>query len=183
MTGEERRREILNRLKREEKAVPAHVFASEFHVSRQVIVQDVAMLRMGGAEILAGKYGYFIHHGEPVERVFKVIHSDEETEEELCLYVDYGGRVEDVFVYHKVYGVLRAGMNIRSRHDVHEYMKSLQGGKSSLLKNITAGYHYHTVSADSRETLDRIQKALEERGFLAPLQDYEPVNFWDRYDE
>ena len=57
MTGEERRREILNRLKREEKAVPAHVFASEFHVSRQVIVQDVAMLRMGGAEILAGKYG------------------------------------------------------------------------------------------------------------------------------
>ena len=41
----------------------------------------------------------------------------------------------------------------------------------------TSGYHYHTVTAESREILDMIQNKLEEVGFLAPLQDYEPVNF------
>ena len=29
------------------------------------------------------------------------------------------------------------------------------------------------------ETLDIIFNALKDRGFLAPLQDYEPINFWD----
>ena len=39
---------------------------------------------------------------------------------------------------------------------------------------MTSGYHYHTVLADSEETLDLIEKSLKEHGFLAPLQDYEP---------
>lgn len=29
------------------------------------------------------------------------------------------------------------------------------------------------------QTLDLIQQELSERGFLAKLQDYEPVNFWE----
>lgn len=47
-----------------------------------------------------------------------MIHTEEQVEEELNLYVDFGGTVEDVFVYHKVYGVIRAEMNIKSRMDV-----------------------------------------------------------------
>ena len=42
------------------------------------------------------------------------------------------------------------------------------------MMNVTSGYHYHTVTADTEETLDLIQKSLEEQGFLAPLQEYEP---------
>lgn len=48
--------------------------------------------------------------------------------------MDLGGTVEDVFVYHKVYGVLRAEMNIKSRMDIRNYMEEIRSGKSSLLK-------------------------------------------------
>jgi predicted ATPase len=51
-------------------------------------------------------------------------------------------------------------------------------GKSSLLKNVTSGYHYHTIDAESEEILDAIQEELQQKGFLAKLQDYEPVDFW-----
>lgn len=51
-------------------------------------------------------------------------------------------------------------------------------GSSSLLKNVTGGYHYHTIEAESEEILDDIQNELAEKGFLAKLQDYEPVDFW-----
>ena len=104
-------------------------------------------------------------------------HSDEKVEEELSLIVDHGGIIQDVFIYHKVYGVVRADMNIRSRLDVYNFMTDLASGNSSLLKNITADYHYHTVKAESEKILDMIQEKLQERGFLAQLRDYEPIDF------
>ena len=57
---------------------------------------------------------------------------------------------------------------------MQHFLKNISEGKSSLLKNVTAGYHYHTVSADDTETLKRIEDKLWEYGFLAPLQAYEP---------
>ena len=48
----------------------------------------------------------------------------------------------------------------------------------NLLKNVTSGYHYHTILADSEDILDVIQDELQQKGFLAKLQDYEPVDFW-----
>ena len=107
-----------------------------------------------------------------------MVHSDDEVEEELSAIVDAGGHVKDVFVYHKGYGVLRADMNIKSRRDIKNYLEEISSGKSSLLKNVTSGYHYHTILADSEEILDAIQEELQQKGFLAKLQDYEPVDFW-----
>ena len=105
-------------------------------------------------------------------------------EEELSTIVDAGGHVKDVFVYHKVYGVIRANMDIKSRRDVRNYLEEIRTGKSSLLKNVTSGYHYHTICAESEEVLDAIQEELKNKGFLAKLQDYEPVDFWgDSEDE
>jgi transcriptional regulator of NAD metabolism len=112
--------------------------------------------------------------------VFKVIHSDDEVREELSAIVDLGGIIEDVFVYHRVYGVIRGPLNIRSRLDIEKYLQNIESGKSKLLKNTTSGYHYHTVTAASEEILDLIQEKLQERGFLAKLQDYEPVDFWKK---
>ena len=77
------------------------------------------------------------------------------------------------------YGVIRGELNIRSRLDVQRFLDDVSSGKSTLLKNTTSGYHYHTVTADSEEILDLIQQALMDHGFLAPLTDYEPVNFWE----
>lgn len=159
-------------------AVAGVTLARELAVSRQVIVQDIALLRANGTDILSTNRGYLLREEQAPTRVFKVLHSDDEVEEELNCIVDLGGTVVDVFVYHKVYGVVRADMNIRSRMEVRRYLKTLEGGKSSLLKNVTSGYHYHTVRAESAEALDLIQEELQGRGFLAKLQDYEPVDFW-----
>ena len=111
--------------------------------------------------------------------------ADDEVEKELTTIVDLGGTVEDVFVYHKVYGVLRAEMNIKSRMDIRNYIEEIRSGKSSLLKNVTSGYHYHTVRAERVEILDMIQEELQKKGLLAKLQDYEPVDFWgqNNYNE
>ena len=178
MNGEDRREKIISILKSSNAPVAGLTLAKELGVSRQVIVQDIALLRPNATAIFSTNRGYVLQEKNVCERVFKVQHTDEEVEEELSIIVDMGGFVKDVFVYHKVYGVLKAEMNIKSSMDIRKYMEDINSGKSSLLKNVTSGYHYHTISADSEEILDMIQEDLSKRGFLAKLQDYEPVNFW-----
>lgn len=179
MNGEERRAKIIELLKQSIPPLSGTYLAKQVGVSRQVIVQDIALLRANAHTIVSTNQGYLLVETQaPACRVFKVIHTDEEVEEELSLVVDCGGRVEDVFVSHKIYNIVRAPMNIHSRLDVKRFMDNLTSGKSSLLKNVTSGYHYHTVTAESEEILDYIHDALKERGFLAPLQDYEPVEFY-----
>ena len=177
-TGQERREEILKILKSSTEPVAGTELAKQLDVSRQVIVQDMALIRANGVNVIATNRGYVIQEVNNVSRVFKVIHSDEQVEEELNLFVDLGGKVEDVFVYHKVYGVIKAEMNIKSRRDVRKYMEGITSGKSTNLMNLTSNYHYHTISAEDKETLDMIQEELVQKGFWAKLQDYEPVDFW-----
>ncbi|MBQ3793290.1 MAG: transcription repressor NadR [Lachnospiraceae bacterium] len=179
MDGNERRESIVKYLQESKKPVSGNALANKFDVSRQVIVQDIALLRAEGQKITSTNTGYILD--EPlaeVSRVFKVQHSEEEVEEELKLIVDYGGEVRDVFIYHKVYGTVRAELGIKSRNDIERFMDDIRTGKSSLLMNATSGYHYHTVVAPTEALLDLIQDKLNERGFLAKLRDYEPVDFW-----
>ena len=178
MGGQESREQILKILKNSDKPVAGTELAKQLQVSRQVIVQDMALIRANGVEILSTNRGYVIDEERTASRVFKVIHTDGQVEEELNLFVDLGGKVEDVFVFHKVYGVIKASMNIKSRRDVKNYMEGISTGKSTNLKNLTSDYHYHTITADDEQTLDMIQEELRQRGFLAKLQDYEPVDFW-----
>lgn len=184
MSGENRRNEIIRILSTTTKPLSGEALAKNFDVSRQVIVQDIALIRANGYDILSTNRGYLIREKENcLTRVFKVKHTEDEVEEELNLIVDAGGRVRDVFVYHKVYGVVSAKLNIRSRLDVRKYMSDIKSGKSTLLMNVTSGYHYHTVEADTKEILDLIQEMLMEKGYLAKLQDYEPVDFWSGKEE
>lgn len=166
MKGEERRQRILEELDGKT-PVAAATLAEKFGVSRQVVVQDVALLRSAGREIVSTPKGYlYAAPCAPCRRTFKVRHEDGRTEEELNLIVDCGGTVENVFVHHRVYGRIEARLDVGSRVQVAEYMRSITGGKSSLLKNVTDGYHYHTVAADSEATLDKIERELRGRGFL-----------------
>lgn len=183
MNGEERRNKLLELLSERKTAVSGAELAKTLEVTRQVIVQDIALLRANGHQIFSANRGYMLFKTEGIERVFKLIHSDEDAERELTAIVDLGGRVKDVFVYHKVYGVVKAELNIRSRKDVADYVGNIKNGKSSLLKNVTSGYHYHTVAADDRKTLDEIENKLRESGFFAKLNDYEPVDFWTNAKE
>ena len=183
MKGNERREKIIQELNKANAPVSAGNLAARFGVSRQVIVQDVALLRANGENIQATSSGYLLDRPEECSRVFKSYHTDEKTEEELTLCVDLGGCVRDVFVFHRAYGVIRADLNISSRLDVRRFLQDVSSGRSSMLKNTTSGYHYHTVTAESEEILDLIQETLMQKGFLAPLTEYEPVRFGDGRNE
>ena len=144
-------------------------------VSRQVVVQDIALLRSEGHSIVATARGYLLDmpKEEKHTRLFKVLHDEARTEEELKLIVDLGGCVEDVMVNHKVYGKVTAPLNIKNRRDVQNFLKSLEMGKSTPLLKVTSGYHFHRVSADEEEILNEIEDALRQNDFLTEVFDYE----------
>ena len=121
MTGEERRRAISGLIGSSPRT--ASGLAELFGVSRQVIVQDVALLRAEGAKIISTNRGYVAENPSRASRVFKVRHTDAQVREELYLIVDAGGRVEDVYVWHKVYGKISAPMGIDSRRKAEEFVK------------------------------------------------------------
>lgn len=169
MTGTERREAIISKMQEDSAPLSGTKLASMYGVSRQVIVQDIALIRAAGYDVISTNRGYILNASakmEKVERVFKVNHTDEQMEEELCNIVDLGGCIVNTMINHKVYGHLEAPLNIRSRRNVAEFMKDIHSGKSSPLKNVTSGYHYHTITADSEETLELIEQMLREKQIL-----------------
>lgn len=168
MKAAERRKEIANYLMAEGKAISGGALSDKFGVSRQIIVQDISVLKAAGYDILSTHSGYVIQGSPFVERVFKLYHTTNQTEDELNTIVDLGGTVADVFVWHKVYGKLVVPLNIFSRLHVKQFIEGVRSGKSSELMNITGGYHYHTVRAETKEVLDQIEKALKHKDYIVP---------------
>lgn len=166
MKSVERREKILELISKSDKPVSGMTLAEQTGVSRQIIVNDIAALKGEGYDIIPTNRGYIIKFPDRAERVYKVLHTDDEIESELRAIVDNGGEVKNVFVWHRAYGKIEGELDISSTEGVTEYLKSLKNGRSSPLKNVTSGYHYHTVYADSEECLDKIGEALERLGFL-----------------
>lgn len=142
--------------------------ATRFRVSRQCLVQDVAILRAGGEEIEATPRGYRL----PVPRdsghraILACRHAPERTEEELHILVDHGVKVLDVIVEHPLYGELRGSLMIESRADVQDFLKHVRASHASLLSSLTGGVHLHTVEASRPELIARAKSKLRSRGFL-----------------
>lgn len=168
MKADQRRKEIASYMMSAQNAVPGGKLSEKFGVSRQIIVQDISALKEAGYEILSTHSGYVMQTTPHCERVFKLFHTKDQTEDELNTIIDFGGIVADVFVWHKVYGKMTAPLNISSRLHIAQFLEGVRTGKSSELMNITGGYYYHTVKADSEEVLNRIESALQEKGFIAP---------------
>lgn len=166
MTGPERRSDIISRIKNSAVPVSGKALAQAYEVSRQVIVQDIALIRASGHDIISTNRGYILNAPNFASRIFKVQHTDDELENELCSIVDLGGRIVNVMINHRVYGHMEAVLNINSRRKVMEFMEDIKSGKSSPLKNITSNYHYHKVEAENEETLDLIEEMLIRKGFL-----------------
>ena len=166
MTGTERREMIIEHIKNSTVPVSGTALAQLCEVSRQVIVQDIALIRAAGYDIMSTHKGYILNQPNTVSRIFKVHHTDEQMEDELCSIVDLGGIVENVMVQHRVYGRMEAPLGIRSRRHIQKFMADIHQGKSSPLKNITSDYHYHKVEAENEETLDMIEEVLREKNFL-----------------
>lgn len=173
MSGAQRRKKILELIRNTDVPLSGGALGKLTGVSRQVVVQDVALLRTAGQPIVATARGYVLSRPPRVVRLVKVCHTDDETREELNTIVDLGGCVEDVVVNHRTYGKIRATVKISSRRDVQTFMEQIHSGKSTLLMNVTSGYHFHHISAQREKILDEIEQALGEKGFLAEFLPYE----------
>ena len=158
-------------------AVSARKLAETFGVSRQVIVQDIAILRSYGNAIVSTNRGYILPKSARFTREFKVCHDMGRVIQELNIIVDLGVRVKNVSISHRVYGRISAEMRIDSRADAREYVERMQSSKSTILGNSTSGYHYHLVEASSEERLDEIEETLEKEGFLVPYLSWEKKQF------
>ena len=167
----------MDQIKNSDRPVSGSALARTFQVSRQVIVQDIALIRAEGNDVISTNRGYIFNAPHTVGRIFKVHHTDADLENELCGIVDLGGKVINVMVNHRVYGHMEASLNINSRRNAVEFIDDIRSGKSTPLKNITSDYHYHVVEADSEKTLDMIQEALEEKGFLLEQEEWEKELF------
>ncbi len=168
--GTSRRKEIIAYLSTRTEPVNGTELARRFGVSRQVIVQDVALLRAENCEILSTNKGYLLY--QPVNMrgnrtaVILVQHSAEQTIEEMRSIVEYGGRMLDVFVDHDLYGQIRADLVINDMDDAEEFCRKMTRSTSRPLKELTGSCHYHTICAPSEKVISLIKNDLREKGIL-----------------
>jgi len=170
MEAWERREKILNFLKNSNNPIKGTDLSNMYKVTRQVIVQDISLLRARGENILATPQGYIIPKTNNKSSIIKKIvckHTEySEIEDELKTIVDLGGRVIDVIVEHPLYGEIKGQLEINSRADVDEFMDSLRRNRAEPLSSLTEGIHLHTIVVGSEEMLLRIKKALKSKNYL-----------------
>jgi transcriptional regulator of NAD metabolism len=167
-SGDRRRRQIVAWMRTHGGPIRGGELAKHFRVSRQSLVQDVAILRAGGEDIVATPRGYRLPEGR--ERGHRAIlacrHAPERTEEELQILVDHGVKVLDVIVEHPLYGELRGSLMIESRADLQDFLKHVSASHASLLSSLTGGVHLHTIEASRPEMISRAKTQLRAHGFL-----------------
>lgn len=170
MTGEERRNQILQMLKNQSTPLSGTALAGAFHVSRQVIVQDIALMRAENHDILSTNRGYLYRRRDSCDslpkRVFFVRHSTQQVLDEFMAVLELGGMILDVVVEHELYGQIQVDLLIESEQDAREFYEKLMLSKDNPLKALTDDCHYHTVAAPSERLLDLIEQELRHKGFL-----------------
>lgn len=162
--GTERRNRILELLTQGDTPISGGALARALHVSRQVIVQDIALLRAQQQPILSTYRGYLLTGAQTVSREFRLCHSPEQAADELMLIVDCGGRVETLTIVHPAHGVMTAAMRLGNRVDAQRYLERL--ADSVPVYALTGGLHCHRISAPSEDILNHIEDGLRARGFL-----------------
>lgn len=173
LTGTDRRKKILFLMRDSDAPLSGTQLGRETGVSRQVVVQDIALLRTQGHPIVSTARGYLLDEPKQAMRLIKVYHTEEQVEDELTTIVDLGGSVVNVIVNHKIYGKVEAPLDIKNRRDVYRFVQDLRTGKSTPLLSVTSGYHFHKIVAENEEILDEIEDALRAKNYLAELFDYE----------
>src|SRR6056297_2393156 len=167
---EKRREDILKILRDSRSPVKGSSLAEKFKVSRQVIVQDIAILRARNIYIMANSNGYYIHKPSGANRNIKTVfvkHGGfDEIEKELQIIVDMGAKILDAIVMHPIYGEIRCPLEINSRYDLNRFLE--ESGKSSAapLSTLTNGEHIHTIEVPNDMIFKKITEALDEMGIL-----------------
>jgi len=166
MNSIQRREEILSLLRRADRPLSATWLAGQLSVSRQIIVGDVALLRASGEEITATSRGYVLGQVSGGRRRVACCHRAEDMRRELELMVDYGCTVEDVIVEHSVYGQLTGQLNLSSRYDVEEFVRTVEEREAKALSDLTDGIHLHTLRYTDGQAFERLLEELGRAGLL-----------------
>ena len=170
MNGEIRREKIKQMLAGASQPITGTALAAALHVSRQVIVQDIALMRAEQLPIVSTNKGYLLgpdaaRSSQP-KRVFFVRHTTEQMLEEFMAVIELGGRILDVSVEHDLYGPIRADLLIENAREAADFVERLDRCRDNPLKVLTDDRHYHTVTAPSERLLDLIEQEFRSRGFL-----------------
>ncbi|GIM29392.1 transcriptional regulator [Clostridium polyendosporum] len=163
-----RREAILKSLKKTSEPQKGTNLASEFAVTRQIIVKDIAILRAEGHNIIATPDGYIMKKNitNKIKKIIAVNHGIDEVENELKMIVSYGGIIEDVIVEHPLYGEIRAMLMIRNLNELNKFMKKFKEINAQPLSVLTGGVHIHTISTESEEDMSNILKELKKKQYL-----------------
>lgn len=170
MNNDMRRKAIITYLETKTTPVNGMELAGHFHVSRQVIVQDIALLRAENKNILSTNKGYLLF--QPQEKhagctaVLMVKHTAEDTLTEMRSIVELGGSMLDVSIDHDLYGQIRVDLVINDLQDAEEFCKKMKQSASRPLKELTEGCHYHTIKAPSEKAMELIKQELREKHIL-----------------
>lgn len=164
-----RRKKLMEKLNISPEPLTGSELSKELNVSRQVVVQDVALLRAKGEQIIATPQGYLAAGKIIRDKVSETIacrHNLEQTAEELKIIVAHGGTIVDVVVEHPIYGELQGMLMLRTIEDVEGFIEKLSEKGAMPLSALTNGVHLHKVEAGSQEKLDKIKAQLRKRGLL-----------------
>ena len=169
-TVENRRMQILQLLKDQGAPLSGAALAKAFGVTRQVIVQDIALIRAENYSILSTNKGYIYREASTEDirpkRVFYVKHSTEQVLDEFLTVLELGGTILDVAVEHELYGQIRVDLLIETEQDARDFVDRLSRCRDNPLKVLTDDCHYHTITAPSEKLLDLIEDALEQKGMI-----------------
>lgn len=167
MRSEDRRKKIYDILQAAEAPISAAVLASEFSVSRQVIVGDIALLRAAGTEISATPRGYVIlQETSGLLRQIACQHTSINMETELNIIVDNGCSVIDVIVDHPIYGQLTGPLHLSNRYDIQQFIDRCSQSDAHPLSDLTHGVHLHTISCPNEDAFLRVKTLLLEKKLL-----------------
>ncbi|WP_441561573.1 transcription repressor NadR [Colibacter massiliensis] len=168
MNTSKRRLRIMELLSRANTPLTGSSLADICHVTRQIIVSDIARLRAEGTPVISTPQGYQLlrRHVSGIKRTIVCKHGQAETERELLTIIKNGGTVHNVTVEHGVYGNLEGSLHLTSENDVNRYMKRMKNTNAAVLSSISGGIHTHLIEAPTAEIMERIIKALEKEGFL-----------------
>ena len=165
-TSGERRAELLRILNGAESSVTGSELSSLLGVSRQAIVNDIAILRASGEAIIGGPRGYRIGRLSGLIEIIHCNHQPDRGREEWEILLDRGIAVLDVGVDHSVFGEIRAPVVVETRADIDRHTATITEAGEAPLSVITGGRHSHTVRVPNLDALDAAKRELRERGIL-----------------
>lgn len=167
MNTDKRREKIVDLLNTRHEPISGNELAKTFGVTRQVVVQDIAILRASGKDIIATAQGYLIKKPCPIcTKQIAVCHDEKITREELLTFIECGCKVIDVIVEHPLYGELHGLLMLTSSQDVDNFVKAVNKHKANLLSKLTNGVHIHTVEAINFDCINKAERLLKEKGIL-----------------